>query len=137
MSNRSTVIYRKNPSGMSPLISVREYGTHRISTQIRNRALTSFGVVMVERGTGRLRVDGGHEQAITAPVIFWLWPGMIHSYGPDPGGEWDEQWALFEGHLADEILRTALITPRNYLLQALRFGGDAATVWSALRRNAG
>lgn len=117
MFARSVAAYRPHIPGTSPLLGVLEYGAHRISTQIEDRRLEMFAVVMVERGQGRLRTASSGSHVVVAPAIFWLWPGMAHSYGPDDGSDWDEQWALFEGRIADDVLQSALIEPRQPLLQ--------------------
>ncbi|ODT17815.1 MAG: hypothetical protein ABS35_24975 [Kaistia sp. SCN 65-12] len=117
MTELSVAAYRPHIPGTSPLLGVLEYGAHRISTQIEDRQLAVFAVVMVERGRGRLRTASSGSHVVTAPAIFWLWPGMVHSYGPDDGTDWDEQWALFEGRIATDVLASALIEPRQPLLQ--------------------
>ncbi len=117
MPSLSVAAYRPHIPGTSPLLGVLEYGAHRISTQIEDRKLELFAVVMVERGKGQLRTASSGSHAVAAPAIFWLWPGMTHSYGPDEGTDWDEQWALFEGRIATDVLAGALIEPRQPLLQ--------------------
>ncbi|KQW79209.1 hypothetical protein ASC89_13015 [Devosia sp. Root413D1] len=122
MANLSVAAYRPHIPGTAPLLGVLEYGAHRISTQIEDRKLELFAVVMVERGRGRLHTASSGSQVVVAPAIFWLWPGMVHSYGPDEGTDWDEQWALFEGRIANDVLVSALIEPRQPLLQLHELG---------------
>jgi len=132
MASRSVATYRSHIPGTSPLLGVREYGAHRISTQIEDRQLGVFAVVMVERGKGRLLTASSGTHVVVAPAIFWLWPGMSHSYGPDEGTDWDEQWALFEGRIADAVLQSALIEPGQPLLQ-LHDLGEMQRLFALLR----
>ena len=66
----------------------------------RVRVLDCYAAVLVTRGAGRLSV-GGHGEAlrVAAPTLFWLRPGVPHSYGPEPAG-WSESWILFGGPAA-------------------------------------
>ena len=66
------------------------------------RVLRSHAAVLVVDGEGWLEWGdgGGRRAAITAGSLFWLFPGVRHSYGPDGRG-WQEIWTLFEGPAAD------------------------------------
>lgn len=61
------------------------------------RTLDCHALVLISRGAGRLRwgVDAV-EHEISAPTVFFLLPGVRHSYVPSPEG-WHERWVLFEG----------------------------------------
>jgi AraC-like DNA-binding protein len=63
----------------------------------RPRRLSTYGLVFVSAGGG-VYVDGRHPDgvAVRAPAVLWLFPGVMHDYGPGPGG-WTEHWVLFEG----------------------------------------
>jgi AraC-like DNA-binding protein len=132
MVDLSVAAYRPHIPGTSPLLGVLEYGAHRISTQIEDRKLDVFAVVMVERGRGRLSTASSGGHVVVAPAVFWLWPGMAHSYGPDDGTDWDEQWALFEGRIANDVLASALIEPRQPLLP-LHDLGEMQRLFALLR----
>ena len=62
---------------------------------LRNRRLSSYGLVLVSHGSGWFQHDGAVEK-VTAPALIWLYPGLEHGYGPDARG-WTEHWALFSG----------------------------------------
>lgn len=65
------------------------------------RVLRSHAAVLVVDGEGWLEWGESRRRvAITAPSLFWLFPGVRHSYGPDGPG-WQEVWTLFEGPAVD------------------------------------
>ncbi|MGW0232314.1 AraC family transcriptional regulator [Actinopolymorpha singaporensis] len=65
------------------------------------RILRSHAAVLVVDGQGWLESgESGRRSAITAGSLFWLFPGVRHSYGPDGRG-WEEIWMLFEGPAVD------------------------------------
>lgn len=63
----------------------------------RRRTLSSHGLVFISAGRGHY-LDGQHPEGIEvrAPAVIWLFPGVVHNYGPAPSG-WREHWLLFEG----------------------------------------
>jgi AraC-like DNA-binding protein len=63
----------------------------------RPRRLSTYGLVFVSAGGG-VYIDRGHPDgvAVRAPAVLWLFPGVVHGYGPGPEG-WTEHWVLFEG----------------------------------------
>jgi AraC-like DNA-binding protein len=63
----------------------------------RPRALDCHAAVLLTRGTGELDVGSyGERIRLAAPTLFWLRPGVPHTYGPDGEG-WTESWVLFDG----------------------------------------
>lgn len=100
-------IYRSPAARLG--VSVLEFGTHRIRSAIRNRALPLHAVVLVANGRGSLFTDEAGQTDIVAPTLFWLQAGTTHSYGPDPLTFWDERWALFEGPVADALFANQLL----------------------------
>lgn len=66
----------------------------------RDRVLGLYGAVLLVRGEGRLRWgDPPRTRRLAAPVLFWLTPDVVHTYGPDRRG-WSESWVLFDGDAA-------------------------------------
>ena len=66
----------------------------------RDRMLTCYAGVFVSAGRGRLRDAATGDHPVTGPCLFWLRPGVTHSYAPDAGG-WHERWVLFDGAATD------------------------------------
>ncbi len=65
----------------------------------RGRALSTHGLVIVSRGRGSYSAPGRSSEAVVAPALMWLFPGVEHGYGPEPSG-WTEHWLLFSGPAA-------------------------------------
>ncbi|MFC0674973.1 AraC family transcriptional regulator [Brachybacterium hainanense] len=86
--------------------------------EVRGRRLSQHALVLVTAGSGTLRIGPATAppQPIREPSWFWLDPGTVHSYGPDPGG-WSEHWVLFEG-----------ISTRAYRPHAPGSGADGCEV---------
>lgn len=132
MSERSVMINRPVGTGEEKQsLSITEFGIHTIRWQVVDRTLSSYALVLVERGEGQLTTGPVGRQAFSAPAQFWLVPNEPHTYGPREGTAWSERWVLFEGSLAKELLRLKLIDPRRPLL---RLNDLAATtrLWSAM-----
>jgi AraC-like DNA-binding protein len=68
--------------------------------QARGRVLDCYAAVVVTQGAGQLLIEGQSQTVrVPAPTIFWLRPGVRHSYGPEASG-WAESWLLFDGPAA-------------------------------------
>jgi hypothetical protein len=55
------------------------------------RILESYAAVFVHSGTGWLDTAATGRLPVRAGSLFWLFPGLAHSYAPDTAG-WSEQW---------------------------------------------
>nr|WP_238362675.1 AraC family ligand binding domain-containing protein [Actinopolymorpha pittospori] len=62
----------------------------------RGRVLDCHAAVFVTAGRGQVRLGDQEVRDVVAPALFWLVPGVPHSYGPDSRG-WAEHWVLFGG----------------------------------------
>lgn len=64
---------------------------------VRDRVLASYAAVLITSGSGSLRSGADPSDfAIEAPAVFFLVPGIRHSYAASENG-WRERWVLFEG----------------------------------------
>jgi AraC-like DNA-binding protein len=108
MNRRSVAIYRA-AMFESRALAVSGFGMQAIRSQVVERTLASYAVVLVESGAGTLTTRASGVHRVVGPCLFFLVPGVAHSYGPDAGTEWHERWALFEGALAGEFERSELI----------------------------
>lgn len=97
-------------------LAVLGYGTHAITTWLDDRRLDSHAAVLVQEGAGTLLSARGGRLAIAAPALFWLFPGEVHAYGPDPGTAWQERWVLFGGSLCSYFVDSGLIDPARPLV---------------------
>lgn len=79
------------------------------------RTLPHFAAVLVEAGSGHFESLPSGPVHVQAPALFWLFPGVPHTYRPDPAG-WSERWTMFEGTQADALLALEYLAPRHPLL---------------------
>lgn len=110
----SSIIYR--PLRPETSLSVTEVGRQTVHSLIRHRTLPVFAAVLVEKGSGSLETGPGGQLPCVAPTLFWLLPGIAHSYGPRDGTSWEERWVLFTGRLANEVRTQHLLDPAAPLL---------------------
>ena len=67
------------------------------------RRLDCYAAVWISSGSGWLTTSASAQRLrITSGSLFWLFPGVTHTYMPDQDG-WTEQWVLFEGPLAERF----------------------------------
>lgn len=90
------------------------------------RRLDCYAAVSVSHGSGSL-VTGGRTIKLTGPALFWLFPGVEHSYRPDRSG-WNEQWVLFAGTVADTYRDLGILDPRAPAHQPPSTAAAAATM---------
>ncbi|MPZ95172.1 MAG: helix-turn-helix domain-containing protein [Propionibacteriales bacterium] len=62
---------------------------------VRDRTLDCHAAVFVDAGGGSLET-GETRYDVGPGTLFWLHPGVPHSYGPGGTG-WSERWVLFNG----------------------------------------
>jgi AraC-like DNA-binding protein len=69
-------------------------------TRIRTpRTFDYFGMVLVTQGRGWFEDARTPRLSVGAGDVFFLFPGVRHSYGPHPGGCWDEIFLVFSGDI--------------------------------------
>lgn len=56
---------------------------------VPSRVLDSYAAVLVHRGQGTLSSGLEPARQVDGPTLFWLFPGLTHSYAPDRHG-WSE-----------------------------------------------
>lgn len=77
------------------------------------RILGSYAVVYLLGGGGRFADGLGRRQQVAAGDLLVLFPDVPHEYGPEPGGEWDEIYFVFNGPVFDEWRAAGLLDPRE------------------------
>lgn len=77
------------------------------------RDLGCYAAVWVSQGSGWLETSATRQTyQLTAGAVFWLFPGVTHTYGPGEAG-WAEHWVLFEGKLAHNFEQAGLLARGN------------------------
>lgn len=75
------------------------------------RSINTWAVVLIADGRGWLDVDGQARQKVEAPSVFWLEPGVRHSYAPIPS--WHEDWVIFDGVAVDGYRQLGIVRPNT------------------------
>ena len=86
-------------------------GTIAASQGTRDRRFPEYAIVYVVGGGGRFQDELGHDQAITPGDAIVVFPGLEHSYGPEPGGDWSELYVTFDGPVFDLWRERGLLDP--------------------------
>ncbi|MFJ7157182.1 helix-turn-helix domain-containing protein [Streptomyces sp. NPDC101118] len=76
------------------------------------RRLDHHVAVVVTRGRGWFSHGGRPPQAVSAPVLLWLVPGVEHHYAPEPGTGWDECFVDFTGPGVEAYADLGYVTPQ-------------------------
>ncbi|MBA2681866.1 MAG: helix-turn-helix transcriptional regulator [Ktedonobacteraceae bacterium] len=88
------------------------------------RRLSCYAAVWISNGTGWLETSATPQRIqIVSGTLFWLFPGVTHTYAPDAGG-WTEQWTLFEGPLMASFERLDFLSPA----QPAQFVGNSGAI---------
>jgi AraC family transcriptional regulator of arabinose operon len=94
--------------------------------QLFNRRLGAYAAVLISQGRGWFVSGPTGRVAVEPGTLFWLFPEIIHSYGPLPGGWWTEQWVTFGGRTADTYRRHGFLAPSRTLVSVGRDAEVAA-----------
>lgn len=125
-------LYRPTDGSLGEVgIACTGFGFQRSRGWVRERTLDEFAAVFIDDGKGELVTAAAGRLAIAAPALFWLHPGIAHSYGPAAGTSWHERWALFGGLAAEALLRAGAVEPR-YPISAIGDGRETASLFATL-----
>lgn len=70
----------------------------------RGRVLSEYQLLFLSQGRGTLDVRGT-QFTLEAGTAFLLFPGVVHSYAPDPSTGWTEYWVGFRGPSMDQLVQ--------------------------------
>ncbi len=65
------------------------------------RTYEYFGIVYVTSGCGWFEDATTPRMVVNQGDLLFLYPGVWHRYGPNPGGQWDEIFLVFTGSIFD------------------------------------
>ncbi|MFM1851025.1 MAG: hypothetical protein RIS54_709 [Verrucomicrobiota bacterium] len=77
------------------------------------RVLGNYAVVYLLGGGGQFADGLGRRQPVRAGDLMVVFPDVPHEYGPEPGGEWDEIYFVFNGPVFAEWRAAGLLDPRE------------------------
>lgn len=73
------------------------------------RALREFQIVYISAGAGTLQTSGRVLREIRSGDVFILFPGMWHSYRPDPEIGWNEHWVGCDGPIIRGLMKNGFV----------------------------
>jgi AraC-like DNA-binding protein len=75
------------------------------------RRINTWAFVLITDGRGWLTFEGRTRQRVESPAVFWLEPGIRHTYAPAPS--WHEDWVLFDGIAVDGYRQLGIVRPNT------------------------
>lgn len=102
----------------SPLGRITLAGTIRDNTGLvpkPMRVLGSYAIVYLLHGGGRYADARGRRHTVGPGDLLLLFPDIGHSYGPEPGGRWDEIYLVFDGPIFDLWRKRVVLSPARVL----------------------
>ncbi|HEU5068856.1 MAG TPA: AraC family transcriptional regulator [Verrucomicrobiae bacterium] len=82
------------------------------------RVLQEHQIVYISAGRGWFKSGSSRRSTIEAGTVFLLFPGVWHSYAPDPATGWTEHWIGFNGNLARHLVRNGFFTTGRPVLRS-------------------
>jgi len=95
---------------------------------VQQRTLSGFGVVLIDKGEGFFTTRQSGRDKVRTGSAFWLFPNVVHSYGPDQA--WKERWLLFDGALCSAMAAQGYLDPAR----AVTYVGHDAEAMAAFGR---
>jgi len=93
---------------------IEEAGWVRESNGIPDpRQLPAWQISYVSRGSGWLQFAAGPRVRISTGSWYALFPGVVHTYAPDPGTTWDENFFIFNGPIGKFMEQQGLLDRRR------------------------
>lgn len=80
------------------------------------RVLGNYAAVYVSRGSGWFQSPPTGRLAVPAGTFFWLFPTVPHTYSPVTGGNWSEQWVIFNGPVAETFEKQGYMVPSKPMI---------------------
>ncbi len=79
-------------------------------TVATGRVVNEYQLVYVTKGRGSF-TSGDRSWPVLAGSVLAVFPGVRHSYRPDPDSGWEEYWVGFRGPSADELRDSGFHSP--------------------------
>lgn len=123
-------------TSFSPLGRVRGAGTNAGGRGVRDRRYHSYALVYLVDGAGRYEDEGGTRCDIRAGDAIVVFPGFLHSYGPQVDEHWDELYVIADGPAFELLEQTGVLDRSRPVHRAApmeRWRGELEAVLHASR----
>ena len=81
------------------------------------RVLPEFAIVYITRGEGIFESKATGKKQIKEGTIFLLFPGVWHTYLPNPRTGWKEYWVTFDGFQPQNFMQHKILSPDKPVLE--------------------
>ena len=80
----------------------------------KGRILNEYQLLYITSGNGIFTIEKEKDPCtITEGKMFFLMPGVWHSYNPSENSEWNEYWVGFKGKIVDKIIEKGFFENRE------------------------
>lgn len=79
----------------------------------RGRILNDFYIIFISKGKGVYGSALTDPSEVTAGTCFFLYPGVLHRYKPDPNVGWEEYWVGFNGYYIEKLMNQGFFDRQN------------------------
>jgi AraC-like DNA-binding protein len=86
---------------------------HHYFNFYRGRTIEEYQVIYISDGEGKLETRSGGKRKIHSGDILFLFPGEWHTYKPDEGTGWTENWVGFTGEVSMLANANHLVSRKN------------------------
>ncbi len=105
--------YTHVPPGSDYPPNPKNHPSSYASKVATGRVLREFQAVYITSGEGEFHDKITGKQRIQAGDIFLLFPGVWHSYKPNPDTGWQEYWIGFAGEHPNRLFKNGLLNPQK------------------------
>jgi AraC-like DNA-binding protein len=77
----------------------------------RGRTLPEFQLILITDGQGEFTSQATQGTPVEPNTLITLFPGVWHSYRPDPSTGWQERWISLNGETIHRLMDQGLIHP--------------------------
>lgn len=109
-----------NSVGTQNISPGEEYPPRRHPTRYhfspgKGRTLSEFQLIFLTRGSGRFYSSLTDREGLDVKEgdMFLLFPGVWHSYKPEPSTGWTEMWIGFNGQIVEQWCKSGLLDPSS------------------------
>lgn len=97
----------------------------------RGRTLPELQIILITDGRGVFASKATGEIPIEPHALIFLFPGVWHTYHPDPSTGWHERWISLSGETTHRLMNQGLIGP-GQAVRKVRNAEQMASAFDAL-----
>lgn len=91
----------------------QEHPPSHYLTWNRGRILNDYYIIFISKGKGVYGSALTEPFEVVAGTCFFLYPGVLHRYKPDPNIGWEEYWVGFNGFYVQQLMANGFFGSRD------------------------